>query len=68
MNCGARTFAAKSRCCPRTGAKTTDSETVFTLDNYRAPLFLDGRLYLFYEGLTSLDSRTGKERRRESSR
>ncbi|HEX8721093.1 MAG TPA: PQQ-binding-like beta-propeller repeat protein, partial [Pyrinomonadaceae bacterium] len=29
------------------------------------PAFLDGRLYLFYEGLTSLDARTGRERRRE---
>ncbi|HWW74799.1 MAG TPA: PQQ-binding-like beta-propeller repeat protein, partial [Pyrinomonadaceae bacterium] len=38
------------------------------LDNYRPPAFLDGRLYLFYEGLTSLDARTGKERRREKFR
>ncbi len=45
-----------------------DAETVFTLDNYRAPLFLDGRLYLFYEGVTSLDARTGKERIREKFR
>jgi outer membrane protein assembly factor BamB len=45
-----------------------DSETVFTLDNYRAPLFLDGRLYLFYEGVTSLDALTGKERIRERFR
>jgi outer membrane protein assembly factor BamB len=45
-----------------------DTETVFTLDNYRAPLFLDDRLYLLYDGLTSLDVRTGKERRREGFR
>lgn len=45
-----------------------DAETVYTLDNYRAPLFLDGRLYLFYEGVTSLDARTGKERIREKFR
>src|ERR1043166_2518974 len=31
----------------------------FTLDNYRAPLLLDGRLFLFYEGSTSYDARTG---------
>lgn len=37
----------------------------FTLDNYRAPLMLDGRLYLFYEGSTSYDARTGKEKERE---
>ena len=36
-----------------------------TLDNYRAPLILDGRLFLFYEGATSYDARTGEERERE---
>jgi outer membrane protein assembly factor BamB len=45
-----------------------DSEVPYTLDNYRPPAFLDGRLYLFYEGLSSLDARTGKERRREKFR
>ena len=40
-------------------------EAAFTLDNYRAPLILDGRLYLFYEGATSYDARTGKEKDRE---
>jgi outer membrane protein assembly factor BamB len=43
-------------------------ETFYTLDNYRAPFFLDGRLWLFYEGVTSLDARTGKERIREKFR
>lgn len=37
----------------------------FTLDNYRAPLLLDGRLFLFYKGATSYDARTGKEKERE---
>ena len=37
----------------------------FTLDNYRAPLLLDGRLYLFYEGSTSYDARTGKAKENE---
>lgn len=37
----------------------------YTLDNYRAPLLLDGRLFLFYEGSTSFDARTGKEKERE---
>ena len=45
-----------------------DKEVPYTLDNYRPPAFLDGRLYLFYEGLTSLDARSGKERRREKFR
>lgn len=45
-----------------------ERETVYTLDNYRAPLFLDGRLYLFYEGVTSLDARTGQDRLREKFR
>ena len=47
----------------------SDSDDVsFTLDNYRPPVFLDGRLYLFYEGLTSLDAETGKDRKREKFR
>ena len=45
-----------------------DSDTLFTLDNYRPPLFLDGRLYFFYEGVTSFDARTGKSRIREEFR
>ncbi len=43
----------------------SDGEIPFTLDNYRAPLILDGRLYLFYEGATSYDAQTGKEGERE---
>jgi outer membrane protein assembly factor BamB len=42
-----------------------DGDVDFTLDNYRAPLLLDGRLWLFYEGSTSYDARTGKEKERE---
>ena len=45
-----------------------EGEVPYTLDNYRAPAFLDGRLYLFYEGVTSLDARDGEERRREKFR
>jgi outer membrane protein assembly factor BamB len=37
----------------------------FTLDNYHPPMFISGRLYLFFEGATSFDARTGKERTRE---
>ncbi|HEX8129078.1 MAG TPA: PQQ-binding-like beta-propeller repeat protein [Pyrinomonadaceae bacterium] len=43
-------------------------ETNFTLDNYHPPLFADGRLYLFYEGVTSFDAPTGKSREREKFR
>ena len=42
-----------------------NAEVSYTLDNYRAPLVLDGRLYLFYEGATSYDAETGKETTRE---
>jgi len=31
----------------------------FSLDNYQPPTFLNGRLYLFFEGATSYDARTG---------
>lgn len=40
-------------------------ENAYTLDNYRPPLLLDGRLFLFYEGATSYDARSGKEKERE---
>ncbi len=40
----------------------------FTFDNYRPPVIVDGRLYVFYEGLTSFDARTGKSRLREKYR
>ena len=43
-------------------------EVEYTLDNYYPPAFLDGRLYVFYEGVTSFDARSGKERLREKYR
>src|SRR5688572_7663296 len=43
-------------------------EVSFTFDNYRPPVFADGRLYLFYEGLTSFDAQSGKSRLREKFR
>lgn len=46
----------------------TDNDVSYTLDNYRPPVFLDNRLYLFYEGLTSQDANTGKDRRSEKFR
>jgi outer membrane protein assembly factor BamB len=49
-------------------SEDSDAETEYTLDNYHPPLFLDGRLYLFYEGVSSLDARGGRERQRERFR
>jgi outer membrane protein assembly factor BamB len=43
-------------------------EVEFSLDNYHPPIFLNGRLYLFYEGVTSYDAHTGKSRTREKFR
>ncbi len=40
-------------------------EVPHTLDNYRAPMILDGKLYLFYEGATAYDARTGEKFIRE---
>lgn len=40
-------------------------DITYTLDNYRAPLMIDGRLYLFYDGSTSCDALTGKAKERE---
>ncbi|MDQ3634279.1 MAG: PQQ-binding-like beta-propeller repeat protein [Acidobacteriota bacterium] len=42
-----------------------EGEIAFTLDNYRPPLILDGRLFMFYEGVTSYDATNGKSRERE---
>ena len=46
----------------------SDKEVDYTLDNYYPPAFVDGRLYVFYEGLTSFDARSGKARLREKYR
>lgn len=40
-------------------------EIDFTLDNYRAPLMADGRLFIFYDGVTSYDVEGGREKQRE---
>jgi outer membrane protein assembly factor BamB len=53
---------------PALWSEDEDKDVPYTLDNYHPPAFMDGRLYLFYEGLTSLDAQTGKERRREKFR
>jgi outer membrane protein assembly factor BamB len=49
-------------------ARWADGDVDYTLDNYHPPVFVNGRLYVFYEGLTSFDARTGKSRLREHYR
>lgn len=46
----------------------SDKEVNYTLDNYYPPVFVGGRLYVFYEGVTSFDAHSGKERLRETYR
>src|ERR1041385_8794110 len=40
----------------------SDKEVEYTFDNYYPPAFIDGRLYVFYDGVTSFDARSGKSR------
>ena len=53
---------------PARWPEDSDKEVDYTLDNYYPPVFIDGRLYAFYEGVTSFDARSGKERLREKYR
>src|SRR5215216_1450236 len=53
---------------PARWREDSDKEVDYTLDNYYPPVFVDGRLFVFYEGITSFDPRTGKERLREKYR
>lgn len=46
----------------------SDKEVDYSLDNYYPPVFVDDRLYVFYEGVTSFDARSGKSRLREKFR
>src|SRR5690606_40693245 len=43
-------------------------EVSFTLDNYRAPLLFDGRLFLLYDGGTSYGGAGGNEKGRANVR
>jgi outer membrane protein assembly factor BamB len=60
--------AAEVEMMPSHWFENSDKEVEYTLDNYYPPAFVDGRLYLFYEGLTSFDARSGKARLREKYR
>ena len=53
---------------PTQWPEDSDKEVDYTLDNYYPPVFIDGRLYAFYEGVTSFEARSGKERLREKYR
>src|SRR5687767_6709899 len=53
---------------PSRWLEDSNKEVNYTLDNYYPPAFIDGRLYLFYEGVTSFDARSGKARLREKYR
>ena len=53
---------------PARWREDSDKDVDYTLDNYYPPVFVDGRLYVFYEGVTSFDARGGKERLREKYR
>ena len=53
---------------PARWPEDSGKEVDYVLDNYYPPAFIDGRLYVFYEGVTSFDARSGKERLREKYR
>ncbi len=53
---------------PARWPEDSGKEVDYTLDNYYPPAFIDGRLFVFYEGVTSFDARNGKERLREKYR
>lgn len=53
---------------PTRWPEDSGKEVDYTLDNYYPPAFVDGRLYLFYDGLTSLAARNGEARTREKYR
>ena len=53
------------RLMPLAWGEKDDFKTEFTLDNYHPPFFLDGQLYLLYEGVTTLDANRGKKQDRE---
>lgn len=63
-----RELGSEVEMTPSRWGANEDEDAGYTLDNYRAPLFLEGRVYFFYDGVTSLDARTGKERIREQFR
>ena len=53
---------------PARWPEDSGKEVDYTLDNYYPPTFIDDRFYMFYEGVTSFEARSGKERLREKYR
>jgi outer membrane protein assembly factor BamB len=53
---------------PTRWPEDSGKEVDYTFDNYYPPAFVAGRLYVFYEGVTSFEARSGKERLREKYR
>ncbi len=53
---------------PLRWSQSDEEEVDYTLDNYHPPMFLDGHLHIFYEGVALLDARTGRQRIRERFR
>ena len=53
---------------PTRWPEDSGKEVDYSFDNYYPPAFAAGRLHVFYEGVTSFDARTGKERLREKYR
>lgn len=60
--------ASEVEMMPARWYEDSDKDVDYTLDNYHPPAFVDGRLYVFYEGVTSFDARSGKARLREKYR
>ena len=60
--------ASEVEMMPARWPEDSDKEVNYTFDNYYPPVFDGDRLYLFYEGVTSFDNRSGKERLREKYR
>ena len=60
--------ASEVEMMPARWPEDSGKDVDYTLDNYYPPAFIDGRLYVFYEGVTSFDARNGKERLREKYR
>jgi len=53
---------------PTRWPEDSGKEVDYTFDNYYPPAFVDGRLFVFYEGVTSFEARTGAQRVRERYR
>jgi outer membrane protein assembly factor BamB len=60
--------ASEVELMPTSWPADDSKEVEYSLDNYYSPAFVAGRLYLFYDGVTSFDARGGKERLRERYR